>query len=140
MAHLSSTTTSITEDEMSISVPSSGVLGTAPRKTFVTLIESFAVDVLEEASKEEFAHRAESSQLVQYTTRHFVQAASVVRSRGSSSRRKPRWYIGVEIAQPLLFLIAGASFGLLPSGWGWVVPAITCTFLAAGGLSSCKTQ
>ena len=123
---------------MVISVPSSDVLGEVPRKTLVSLVEEFAVDVLEEASKVELAHRADSSQVPQYTTRHLVKAVSIVRDRGFTARQKPRWYLPAEIAQPILFLAAGACFGLTYVGWGWLIPAFVCAFLAALGLTLVK--
>lgn len=123
---------------ISISVPSSHELGQAPLETLVSLVENFAVDVLEEASKEELAHRADSSQVPQYTTRHLAKAASIVRDRGFTSRQKPRWYLPTEIAQPILFLAAGACFGLTSVGWGWLIPAFISTFLAALGLTMVK--
>jgi hypothetical protein len=119
-------------DDVTINVPGSGIVAAAPKEFFEGLIQEIAEEIIEEASKIEYADRANTSTEVQYTTRHFKRAVQVVRERGNNPARRPRWYLLTDIGSPIMFLLAGACFGLIPGGWGWSFPA--AAFTAAAGI------
>lgn len=108
---------------VTVNVPGAAEVVGAPRDTFSDGVSAFAREVLDEASKNEFAHRASTSEVIQYTSSHFALAEQVVRSRGKVPKKKSRLYVVGRIIQVPLTAFMGWSFSLTMAnaGGGWPI-------------------
>lgn len=115
-------------DQVRVEVSGSVALAGEARQVFDAAVKAYATELLNEASRRELEHRADSSAVPQFTSAQVAVAERVVRNRGLEPPRRSRWFIAGKIALYVLAVAVGLSsnmmlqtaplwFGMI----GWVV-------------------
>jgi hypothetical protein len=123
-------------DSLAINIPSDMAIAQSALDTYTRVVQDFAKDVLEEASKVEYMNRGDAHVTAEYTSRYFVKASATVLERGATRRRTPWHIILCHILTPILYAAAGIFFSLAfvdPVWYAWAIPvslaAVAATIL-----------
>ncbi|WP_026543509.1 hypothetical protein [Paenarthrobacter nicotinovorans] len=117
-----------TADQVQVEVAGSSALAGEARQVFNAAVSAYASELLNEASRRELEHRADTSEIPQFTSAQVAIAERVVRSRGLALPRRSRWFIAAKISLYVFAVAVGISSNMMlqTNPWGldvigWVV-------------------
>ncbi|MFE4835888.1 hypothetical protein ACFRAU_14565 [Arthrobacter sp. NPDC056691] len=111
-------------DHVQVEVGGSGALTGEARQVFDTAVKAYATELLNEASRRELEHRADSSTVPQFTSAQVAVAERVVRSRGLEAPRRSRWFIAGKIALYVFAVAVGISSNMMLQNKPWGLDVI----------------
>ncbi|WP_458111199.1 hypothetical protein M1D88_12620 [Arthrobacter sp. R1-13] len=128
-------------DEVRVEVSGAAALSGAARDVFDSAIKSYATELLNEASRRELAHRADSSTVPQFTTGQVAIAEQVVRSKGLAPPARSRWFIVAKALMYLLAVLIGVSSNLMVQSEPWFLTSTgwLVVFCVSGTAALCLT-
>jgi hypothetical protein len=112
MSHPGVVSTSV-YDSISFNVGGVGEMNSEARALFESYVRTYAVDLIQETSRNEVAHRSDTSNVPQYTSANVFDANRVIRARGVIPPKTSRWYyVARAIHWPLTVVVgvAGSTF------------------------------
>lgn len=111
-------------DQVRVEVSGAAALTGAARDVFDSAIKAYATELLNEASRRELAHRADTSTVPQFTTRQVAIAETVVRGKGLTPPRRSRWLIVAKVSMYVLAVAVGLSSNLMLQSQPWLLDSI----------------
>jgi hypothetical protein len=117
-------------DTIVLNITGVSQIGPVPLVSYKKHVQEYAERLLNEMSLAELAHRANSSDVVQYTTTLVDDAEQVIRKRGVLRKQLPNWYLPARILQWILTVLVGVTVALIPDGNSWAIAFAVSAVLA----------
>jgi hypothetical protein len=111
-------------DEIRVDINGASALSGPARTTFEDAVKTYATQLLDEASRQEYGHRSGTSTVAQYTTSHVALAEAVVRNKGVPIKARSPLVFIVRVSIYIVTALIGVSSNLMLQSGPWLLPGV----------------